>query len=76
MAKKSLGYTELEWTCPFCGTRNPGTAKKCTSCHAPQPTDVQFEQAAEDKLITDEDKIARAKAGPGNRYEGKARLQG
>ncbi len=64
MAKKSLGYTELEWTCPFCGTRNPGTAEKCTSCHAPQPTDVQFEQAAEDKLITDEEKIARAKAGP------------
>jgi ribosomal protein L40E len=64
MAKKSLGYTELEWTCPFCDTRNPGTVEKCTSCHAPQPTDVQFEQAAEDKLITDEEKIALAKAGP------------
>ncbi|PID86070.1 MAG: hypothetical protein CSB13_04845 [Chloroflexi bacterium] len=63
MARKSLGYTELEWTCPFCSTRNPGTAEKCTSCRAPQPADVQFEQAAEDKLITDKEKIARAKAG-------------
>lgn len=64
MAKKSLGYTELEWTCPFCGTRNPGTAEKCSGCHAPQPADVKFEQAAQDTLITDEEKIARAKAGP------------
>ncbi|MFO7678620.1 MAG: zinc ribbon domain-containing protein [Chloroflexota bacterium] len=64
MAKKSLGYTELEWTCPFCGARNPGTAEKCTSCHAPQPADVQFEQAAEDKLITDQEKIVRAQTGP------------
>lgn len=64
MAKKSLGYTELEWTCPFCGTRNPGTAEKCSGCHAPQPADVEFEQAAQDTLITDKDKIARAKAGP------------
>lgn len=64
MAKKSLGFTELEWTCPFCGTRNPGTEEKCTTCQAPQPADVEFEQAAQDVLITDEDKIARAKAGP------------
>jgi len=64
MAKKSLGFTELEWTCPFCGTRNPGTEEKCTNCQSPQPADVKFEQAAQDTLITDEDKIARAKAGP------------
>ena len=64
MAKKSLGFTELEWTCPFCGTRNPGTAEKCTNCQSPQPADVEFEQAAQDVLITDEDKVASAKAGP------------
>ncbi len=64
MAKKTVGYTELEWTCPFCGARNPGTAEKCSGCNAPQPADVTFEQAAQDKLITDEEKIARAKAGP------------
>lgn len=64
MAKKSLGFTELEWTCPFCGTRNPGTEEKCTNCQSPQPADVEFEQAAQDTLITDEEKIARAKAGP------------
>lgn len=64
MARKTVGYTELEWTCPFCGTRNPGTAKLCNGCHAPMPTDTKFEQAAEEKLITDEAKIAEIKAGP------------
>ncbi|MBP6471999.1 MAG: zinc ribbon domain-containing protein [Chloroflexi bacterium] len=64
MTRKTIGYTELEWTCPFCGTRNPGTAAKCTGCQAPMPADTKFEQAAEEKLITDEAKIAEAKAGP------------
>ena len=64
MARKSLGYVHLEWTCPYCETRNIGTAKKCVSCGAPQPEDVQFEQAAEEKIITNEAEIAKAKAGP------------
>jgi hypothetical protein len=64
MTKKSLGYVELEWTCPRCSTRNPGQRKFCNACGAPQPDDVQFEQAAEEKIITDKDTIARAKAGP------------
>ncbi len=64
MARKTIGYTELEWTCPSCGTRNPGTANLCTNCQAPMPTDVQFEQAAEDKLITDAARIEAAKGGP------------
>jgi hypothetical protein len=29
MAEKELGYVELEWRCPSCGNRNPGSAKKC-----------------------------------------------
>ena len=64
MVKKTLGYVELEWTCTQCGTRNPGGKKMCASCGAPQPEKVAFHQAAEEKLLTDEDEIAHAKAGP------------
>ena len=64
MVKKTLGYVELEWTCPRCGTRNPGPQKACSSCGAAQPKKVEFHQAAEEELVTDEAEIARAKAGP------------
>ena len=64
MTKKSLGYVELEWTCPNCETRNPGPHKFCNGCGAPQPEDVEFEQPIEEKLITDAEQIARAQAGP------------
>jgi ribosomal protein L40E len=64
MVKKTLGYVELEWTCPNCGTRNPGPQKMCSSCGTAQPEKVEFHQTAEEKLITDEAEIARAKAGP------------
>jgi len=64
MAKKSLGHVELQWTCPNCSTRNPGPQKTCPNCGAPQPDNVEFEQAAQETIITDEEKIAQAKAGP------------
>lgn len=64
MTKKSLGYVKLEWTCPFCGTRNPGPNKKCSNCGSPQPEDVQFEQAAQETFVEDEKLIEKAKAGP------------
>lgn len=64
MAKESLGYVELEWTCPFCNTRNPGRAKVCSNCGAAQPKDVQFHQAAEDKIVTDQEGLEMAQAGP------------
>ncbi len=64
MTKKTLGYVHLEWTCPNCQTRNPGPNSYCTGCGAPQPQDVEFEQAAEEKLVTDAEEIARAQAGP------------
>lgn len=63
MAKESLGYVELEWTCPFCNTRNPGRVKVCRSCGAPQPKDVQFHQAAEDKVVQDQEGLEMAQAG-------------
>lgn len=63
MSQKKLGYVELEWTCPNCGGRNPGSSKTCQACGAPQPENVQFEQAQGAQLIEDEEKIARAKKG-------------
>lgn len=64
MAKKSLGYVELEWTCPACNTRNPGSARKCLQCGTAQGEDVKFEQAPEEKILTDEAQIAAAATGP------------
>jgi ribosomal protein L40E len=64
MVRKTLGYVELEWTCPQCGSRNPGTQKICANCSAAQPAKVEFHQAAQEELITDEKEIERAKAGP------------
>jgi hypothetical protein len=64
MVRKTLGYVELEWTCPQCGTRNSGTHKICASCGAAQPAAVEFHQSAQEELITDETEIARAEAEP------------
>lgn len=65
MVKKTVGYVDLEWTCPRCGNRNLGVNKKCSSCGAAQPQDVQFEVGATSgALIADEAKIQQAKSGP------------
>ncbi|MEZ4832852.1 MAG: zinc ribbon domain-containing protein [Caldilineaceae bacterium] len=64
MTQKSMGYVELEWICPNCQTRNPGSQEKCSGCGAPQPADVEFVQPLQEAIITDKDKIADAKAGP------------
>ena len=53
MARRSRGFVQLEWVCPNCSTRNPGPKKTCINCGAPQPENVQFERAAEEKLVTD-----------------------
>src|SRR5512143_184308 len=63
-SKKTLGYVQLEWTCPNCNSRNPGPVKNCQNCGAPQPENVQFEQPAEQKFVTDEKAIEAASAGP------------
>jgi ribosomal protein L40E len=64
MATKEIGYVELEWTCPRCQTRNPGTQTTCGSCGAPQPKDVAFETPTQAELLKDQEKIARAQQGP------------
>ncbi|MBK8050103.1 MAG: zinc ribbon domain-containing protein [Anaerolineales bacterium] len=65
MTQKDLGYVELEWTCPRCKGRNPGTQATCSTCGAAQPENVNFETpAAQAAVTTDQAKIDRAKAGP------------
>jgi len=64
MTQKELGYVELEWTCPVCKTRNPGTQSSCSGCGAAQPGNVVFETPVQADLSEDQEKVARAKAGP------------
>lgn len=64
MSQETLGYVKLEWTCPKCGTRNPGPEKTCVSCGAPQPDNVQFEAAQGQQLSQDESLKKIAEAGP------------
>ncbi|NPV86087.1 MAG: zinc ribbon domain-containing protein [Anaerolineae bacterium] len=61
MAKKTIGYMKLVWTCPACQSRNPGDQKTCSNCGAPQPEDVQFEHPEREELITDQEEITKAK---------------
>jgi len=64
MARKTLGYAELQWTCPNCEGVNPGLEKTCGQCGAPQPEDVKFEQAQQAELRQDDEILAQVKAGP------------
>ncbi len=63
MPQETLGYVNLEWTCPKCNNRNPGLEKTCLSCGAPQPQDVQFVQGAQQELKQDEVLKKAAEAG-------------
>lgn len=63
MTQKIVGYVNLEWTCPKCQSRNPGEAKTCNSCGAPQPENVQFEQAQGVQISQDENIAKVAEAG-------------
>lgn len=64
MARKTLGYVNLEWICPRCGAKNPGTAEQCAACGGPQPDETTFQQSAGQPLITGEEaqKIAQSGA--------------
>jgi len=64
MVKKTLGYLELEWTCPSCNARNPGAQETCQSCGAKMPDDVEFELPAQQELDTSAETAARVAAGP------------
>jgi ribosomal protein L40E len=64
MSQETLGYVKLEWTCPKCGGRNPGTEKTCTSCGALQPQEVAFEQTEGEQASQDEALKKIAESGP------------
>ncbi len=64
MAKKTVGYVELEWTCTRCGTVNPGTQKTCSNCGAAMGDQEKFDLPAQQSLITNEDDLAKAAQGP------------
>ena len=61
--RRTVGFVENEWVCPNCETRNKGSVKTCENCGAPQPDDVKFELASNQKMVTDEAAIDAAKAG-------------
>ena len=63
MARKSIGFVQLIWYCPSCGTKNPGTQRTCQGCGLPQPSDVKFQKPEQDQVIKDETVIAQAKKG-------------
>ncbi len=63
MARKSIGYVQLEWNCPSCGVRNIGTQRICQGCGLPQPDNVSFQKPAQDRIIEDEKLISAAKKG-------------
>ena len=64
MAKRTLGYVELEWTCPSCGGRNAGTLRTCHTCGAAMPEDITFELPAEQELDTSEETAKKVAVGP------------
>jgi ribosomal protein L40E len=64
MAKKSLGVTELEWVCPTCNTRNPGSSRTCSGCGTPQPPDVKFVAPGVANVTKDEAVVKQATGGP------------
>lgn len=64
MARKTLGYAELFWVCPNCEGINPGSEKACGQCGAPQPEDVEFQQAERQELLQDESVKEKIAAGP------------
>lgn len=64
MARKSLGFTRTEWTCPNCDAVNPGPVRVCPGCGTPQPDNVDFQQSLQEAFITDEAELAQAKRGP------------
>ena len=63
MVRKTVGYVNLEWTCPACGTVNKGTDAKCRACGAAMPEDIAFELRQGAKLDTSAETAARANAG-------------
>jgi len=60
-----VAIREGAWDCPSCGRkRNRGPAKFCGGCGAPRGADVKFYLPDDARVVTAEDELARAQAGP------------
>lgn len=64
MAKKTLGYVEMEWACPNCSTKNPGTRQTCLACGSPQPKNVAFSLKADAPLVENAAALEAARRAP------------
>lgn len=64
MAKETIGYVYMRWTCPNCDTKNLGTDRFCANCGSAQPDNIQFEQSSQEELIKDQAELEKAKLGP------------
>lgn len=53
MARKTIGYVEMEWACPSCAAKNPGSRQTCLACGAPQPRQAAFTLKAGAPLVED-----------------------
>lgn len=64
MAKKELGYVELEWICPSCQARNAGRVRVCVNCGAAMPDDAEFFAPGSQQVDTSAETAAMVAAGP------------
>ncbi|GAB4501115.1 MAG: hypothetical protein Fur0035_06560 [Anaerolineales bacterium] len=64
MAKKIIGYVELEWNCPNCAAKNPGSRQTCLACGAPQPKEAAFTLKADAPLLQDSAALEAARRAP------------
>lgn len=64
MPEETLGYVELEWSCPNCGTKNAGSRKTCVACGGAMNQGQQFEVPQDAKLLAEAAAAEAAKAAP------------
>lgn len=57
-------YVEGYWICPKCETRCRGAQQECHNCGAVRDENVKFFLDDDSPVISDEDELAKAKAGP------------
>ncbi len=63
MPEETLGYIELEWTCKYCGAKNPGSVKTCQSCGSAMSEQDTFQVPVAPQLIPDPEALAKAEKG-------------
>ncbi|OGK12762.1 MAG: hypothetical protein A2W80_18355 [Candidatus Riflebacteria bacterium GWC2_50_8] len=52
------------WICPNCDAKNRGAEQQCDACGAIRSENVQFHCDSDAPVITDEEELKKAKAGP------------